>query len=204
MNQMNLPNKLTVIRLLMVPLCIIFIVLEKWMNADLAAFIAALLFSAASLTDMADGKIARKRNLVTDFGKFLDPVADKFLVIGCMMAVVLRYDNIRDWYFWVTLCVIAREFAVTSLRLVVSKSTGTVVAANWLGKVKTTVQIINILLVLMEPVLYRVLLPACAARDFLVKWIPLTAVSSALVVIFTLWSGFNYICCYGKFLKESM
>lgn len=210
MKKMNLPNKLTVIRLFLVPVCIAFILLEKVMNADLAAFLAAFVFTAASLTDMFDGKIARKYNLITDFGKFIDPLADKFMVIGCMVAIMLRYGNIREWYFWVVLTVIFREFAVTSLRLICSKNEGIVVAANKLGKIKTTMQIINILCVLMEPVIYHLLfnvilkMSDSKAALFLEKCPVLTVISSILVIIYTLWSGINYIKLYGGHLKESM
>lgn len=210
MKHMNLPNKLTVIRLCLVPVCILFILLEGVMNPFLAAFLAALVFSAASFTDMIDGKIARKYNLITDFGKFVDPLADKFMVIGCMLAILQRYGSIREWYFWVVLVVVFREFAVTSLRLICSKSTGVVVAANWLGKVKTTMQIINILCVLLEPVIYHLLFGlilkdgGSKIAGFLEKCPPLTVVSSVLVVIYTLWSGINYLKAYGGHLRESM
>ena len=202
--KMNLPNRLTVLRLILVPFCILFIVLEGVMNADLAAVIAAAFFTAASITDSLDGKIARKHNLITDFGKFLDPLADKFLVIGTMMAIIYRYDAIRSWFFWVVLIIVFRELAVTSLRLVVVNSSGLVVAANWLGKVKTTMQIICILSVLLEPVLYRLIVPAGAVKDFLLKWLPITVISSALAVLFTVWSLINYFRIYGKHLTSSM
>ena len=202
--KMNLPNRLTVLRLILVPFCILFIVLEGVMNADLAAVIAAAFFTAASITDSLDGKIARKHNLITDFGKFLDPLADKFLVIGTMMAIIYRYDAIRSWFFWVVLIIVFRELAVTSLRLVVVNSSGLVVAANWLGKVKTTMQIICILSVLLEPVLYRLIVPAGAVKDFLLQWLPITVISSALAVLFTVWSLINYFRIYGKHLTSSM
>ena len=202
--KMNLPNRLTVLRLILVPFCILFIVLEGVMNADLAAVIAAAFFTAASITDSLDGKIARKHNLITDFGKFLDPLADKFLVIGTMMAIIYRYDSIRSWFFWVVLVIVFRELAVTSLRLVVVNSSGLVVAANWLGKVKTTMQIICILSVILEPILYRLIIPAGAVKDFLLQWLPITVISSALAVLFTVWSLINYFRIYGKHLTSSM
>jgi CDP-diacylglycerol--glycerol-3-phosphate 3-phosphatidyltransferase len=202
--KMNLPNRLTVMRMALIPFCILFIMLEGVIDADLAAFIAALIFAAASVTDALDGKIARKYGLVTDFGKFLDPLADKFLVIGCMLAILYRYDAIRPWYFWLVFIVIFREFTVTSLRLVVVNSSGIVVAANMLGKIKTTMQIVSVLAVLMEPVIYRLFLPEGGARDFLLQWIPLSLVSSFLAALFTLLSGINYLRIYGRHLTQSM
>ena len=106
--------------------------------------VGAFLFIAASLTDMLDGKIARKHNLVTDFGKFLDPLADKTLVIGALLACSIAYCDKIGWALgWVTFIVIFREFAVTSMRLVVVNTSGIVVAASMLGKIKTVSQMKN-------------------------------------------------------------
>ena len=90
-SKMNLPNKLTVMRMFMVPICIAAILIpEAWLDADLGAIIALVIFAAASITDAIDGKLARKYNLITDFGKFMDPLADKFLVLGSLLAILYR------------------------------------------------------------------------------------------------------------------
>ena len=203
MSKLNLPNKLTVMRLCMVPLCIAAVVMpDEWLGADLSAVIAAVIFIAASITDMIDGKLARSRGLVTDFGKFLDPLADKFMVMGTMLAVLYKYEQIRPWFFWVTLIVIFREFAVTSIRLVASTSGGVVVAANMLGKIKTTMQIICICSVLLEPVIYRTVGRFADGEviGFLLEWLPLTLISSLLTVVYTVWSGAEYIKGCWKYL----
>ena len=204
MSKLNLPNRLTVMRLIMVPFCIAAVVIpEDWIGADLSAVIAAVIFIAASLTDMIDGRIARSRGLITDFGKFLDPLADKFMVIGTMLAIVYRYENIRPWFFWVVLIVVFREFAVTSIRLVASTGGGVVVAASWLGKVKTTMQMICICCVLLEPVIFRGFLSLFGDSSVIGFWLdhlPLTVVSSVLTVIYTIWSGVNYIKGCWKYL----
>ncbi|MCQ2354619.1 MAG: CDP-diacylglycerol--glycerol-3-phosphate 3-phosphatidyltransferase [Clostridia bacterium] len=204
MSKLNLPNRLTVMRLIMVPFCIAAVVIpEGWIGADLSAVIAAVIFIAASLTDMVDGRIARSRGLITDFGKFLDPLADKFMVIGTMLAIVYRYENIRPWFFWVVLIVVFREFAVTSIRLVASTGGGVVVAASWLGKVKTTMQMICICCVLLEPVIFRGFLSLFGDSPVIGFWLdhlPLTVVSSVLTVIYTIWSGVNYIKGCWKYL----
>lgn len=125
---MNLPNKLTIARILMIPLCLLFL-LVKWNT------VAAVVFLLACLTDFLDGYIARSQNLVTNFGKFADPVADKILVLSCM--AVLLYQHLLPW--WVVVIVIIRELAVDGLRLVAVEQ-GVVIPAGQLGKVKTVVQ----------------------------------------------------------------
>ena len=139
--KMNLPNKLTVIRMIMVPIFVIVLMLS---DAVWASVLGIVLFVGAAFTDMLDGKIARKHNLVTDFGKFLDPLADKFMVIGAMLVILYRSmmaevqnELFCNIFFWAVVIVIFRELAVTSIRLVASGSKGVVLAANMLGKIKT-------------------------------------------------------------------
>lgn len=189
---MNLPNKLTVSRIILTPFCIAFIMLKDF---SWSAPIGAFFFLLIALTDMLDGKIARKHNLITDFGKFIDPLADKFMVIGALLVILYKYDNIRPVFIWAVIIVIFRELAVTSIRLVASSSSGVVIAANWLGKIKTVTQIVCICAVIIEPILYTIpfLVP-------LAKYLPITYASTALMVIFTIWSGLNYILTYWKFL----
>lgn len=133
---MNLPNKLTVARIILVPFCMFFIAFTG-MNDTAARIIALVLFSLTSLTDMLDGKIARKYNLITDFGKFLDPVADKLLIIGSYLAILVRYREnavFTQVMFWCLFVIFFRELGVTSLRMIVADKV--VIAANWMGKLQ--------------------------------------------------------------------
>lgn len=136
---MNLPNKLTVARIIATPIFLALMVIEFKFH-----YVAALVvFVLASLTDMWDGQIARKRNLVTDFGKFLDPVADKMLTTAAFLAFLAK--GVGDGIVWIVFLVLFREFLITSLRLVVVSSGGKVIAANIWGKAKTVSQMIGII-----------------------------------------------------------
>ena len=196
MKKMNLPNKLTVLRLCLVP---VFVVIMMLSNAVWASVVGLVLFIGASLTDMLDGKIARKYNLVTDFGKFMDPLADKFMVIGAMFVILYRSLSLysdrlfSNVFFWAFLIVIFRELAVTSIRLVVSGSSGIVIAANMLGKIKTCTQIACVICCIAEPVIYELL-------EIGTKHLYVSLATSALMLIFTLRSGINYIASYWKYL----
>jgi CDP-diacylglycerol--glycerol-3-phosphate 3-phosphatidyltransferase len=125
---MNLPNKLTLLRILLIP---VFMVVLYW-GFPGATYVALVIFIIASITDLLDGKIARKYNLVTDFGKFADPLADKMLVTAAMLWFVEQ----GRMPAWMLLIVICREFAVSGLRMIASDK-GRVIAAGWSGKVKT-------------------------------------------------------------------
>ena len=201
-SKMNLPNKLTVMRMCLVPVCIAAILIpEAWLDPDLTAIIALVIFATASITDAIDGKLARKYNLITDFGKFMDPLADKFLVLGSFLAILYRYEHLKTWLFWAVLVVIFREFAVTSIRLVVSSSSGVVIAANWLGKVKTVTQMTSIFVLLLEPVVYHTIEKSGVdLPDFLDTYPPATIALCALMTFFTLWSGINYLAAYWSYL----
>ena len=194
--KMNLPNKLTVLRLILVP---IFVVIMMVSTALWASAVGLALFIIASLTDMLDGKIARKHGLVTDFGKFMDPLADKFMVIGAMFVILHRALSVysdklfANVFFWAFMIVIFRELAVTSIRLVVSGSSGIVVAANMLGKIKTCTQIACVICCIAEPVIYGLL-------EMETDFLPVSLVTAGLMLIFTLWSGINYIASYWKYL----
>lgn len=189
---MNLPNKLSVIRMIMVPVFVVVMMLpfEPW-----SSIVGVALFIIASLTDMLDGKIARKYNLITDFGKFIDPLADKFMVIGALLVILYKYENIRPLFIWATIIVIFRELAVTSIRLVASSSSGVVIAANSLGKIKTCTQIACVCSVIIEPLIYSI-----PALGFMNAYLPLTYLTTVLMIIFTLWSGIHYIVSYWKYL----
>ncbi|MDN6639346.1 MAG: CDP-diacylglycerol--glycerol-3-phosphate 3-phosphatidyltransferase, partial [Tetragenococcus sp.] len=146
---MNLPNKLTVIRMLMIPLFMAIVVAPiDWGvltvgNTQLAMtnLVGAILFAVASFTDWLDGKIARNRGLVTNFGKFADPLADKMLVMTAFILLV-ELDKAPGWVIAIIVC---RELAVTGLRLIIVEQNGSVLAAGWPGKIKTTTQMFAII-----------------------------------------------------------
>ena len=195
---MNLPNKLSVLRICLVPVFIIVMMLPETLfpGFDIwGPILGAVIFIAASLTDMLDGKIARKYNLITDFGKFIDPLADKFMVIGALLVIVYRYADIRPVFIWATIIVIFRERAVTSIRLVASSSSGVVIAAKYIGKVKTVSQILCICAVIIEPLIYKI-----PALQFMNPYMPLTYLTTLVMTVFTLWSGIDYLVSYWKYL----
>ncbi|SHJ42208.1 CDP-diacylglycerol--glycerol-3-phosphate 3-phosphatidyltransferase [Pseudobutyrivibrio xylanivorans] len=136
---MNLPNKLTLLRVIMIPFFVFFLLIKPESTA--LRIIADLIFIAASLTDMADGKIARKYNLVTNFGKFMDPLADKLLVCSAMICLI----QTRQLAAWYVIVIIAREFIISGFRLIAAEN-GLVIAANIFGKIKTTTQMIMIVI----------------------------------------------------------
>lgn len=140
--KLNLPNKLTIIRIFLVPVFMILLIAVP--DETLCRVLAAIVFILTALTDMLDGKIARKRGLITNFGKFMDPLADKFMVFGALLCILYRFDYIRPVFIWAAAIVMFRELAVTSIRLVASGQEGLVIAASWLGKVKTVTQVVCI------------------------------------------------------------
>ena len=161
--------------------------------------LGAIIFLLTALTDMLDGKIARKQGLVTDFGKFMDPLADKFMSISAMMCIIYRYsDNkvIFNIFMFLVLITVCRELAVTSIRLVVAKNANIAVAANMHGKVKTVAQIVTIMAALLEPVL--------AMIPFLgfFGYFPITIISSVITLVMTIWSGMIYLTTYWKYLDN--
>ena len=137
---MNLPNKLTLLRIILIP---VFMVVLYW-GFPGANYVALAIFVVASFTDMLDGKIARKYNLVTDFGKFADPLADKMLVTAARRWFV----EIGQMAAWMLLIVIVREFAVSGLRMIASDK-GRVIAAGWSGKVKTASTMVCIVIMFL-------------------------------------------------------
>ena len=140
---MNLPNKLTIIRILMVPVFILFLLTE--LGGRFNHLITLVLFVAASLTDLLDGYLARKNNLVTNFGKFMDPLADKLLVCSALIC----FAATRQLPAWMVIVIIAREFIISGFRLIASDE-GVVIAASYWGKIKTVVQITMIIAVIIE------------------------------------------------------
>ena len=141
---MNLPNKLTILRVIMIPFFVIALMLEGGANQTYRC-IAAAIFIIASLTDMLDGKIARKYNLVTNFGKFMDPLADKLLVCSALICMI----ELGQLPAWMVLIIIAREFIISGFRLVASDN-GVVIAASYWGKWKTTFQMISVVLLVLN------------------------------------------------------
>lgn len=199
---MNLPNKLTILRVILVPAFVI--VLTVGIPTPWSYGIAAAVFLMTALTDMLDGKIARKYDLVTDFGKFMDPLADKFMVFASMITLLVTdgFEYLRPILLWVTLVVILRELAVTSMRLVVSgKASATSLAANMLGKVKTVSQIVFIMTALLEPIVFGVILRfASVVAELHI----LTYLTMAFMTVMTVWSGMQYIIGYAKMIDMDM
>ena len=140
---MNLPNKLTVLRVIMVPFFVFFMLTDVGGAAN--KWIALVLFIVASLTDMLDGKIARKYNLVTNFGKFMDPLADKLLVCSAMICLI----QTGQLAAWIVVIIIAREFIISGFRLIASDN-GVVIAASYWGKFKTTFQMLMVIVLILN------------------------------------------------------
>ena len=212
-SKMNLPNKLTVLRLIMVPIFMAVMLLPVLGSFSLETtmilnVIGAFLFIAASVTDMLDGKIARKHNLVTDFGKFMDPLADKFMVIGALICIFFEASMsgnkvMSTVFFFALVIILFRELAVTSIRLVASSSGGVVIAANMLGKIKTVTQIVAISSAMLEPVLWRsinMIAGVAVIPETMITYPPITLVSTVVTIYFTIHSGINYIAGAWKYL----
>ena len=212
--KLNLPNKLTLARMFMVPFLMIFITFDFGLGVW-SRLIAAGFFALASATDFLDGYLARRDNLVTNFGKFMDPLADKLMVFVALIS--LCYVTGRDTIFLgndifgetvidkaesvygvcllaATVIVIFRELAVTSMRMVVTNTDGVVIAANWLGKVKTCVQIGFILSAIIEPMFDYAFLGGHA-----VSYVMMAAMS-----VLTIWSGAVYFKAYWKYINPSV
>ena len=169
---MNLPNKLTMMRVVLVPVFMIFAAVSHYGTADFHAaymLIAGVIFAIASITDFLDGYLARKNHLVTDFGKFMDPLADKLLVVAAMLLFVEQHRMPA----WALLLVVAREFAVTGLRLI-AVDNGRVIAAAWSGKIKTASTMVAICLMLL----------------WNIPW--LNTVCWVVIVVTTVYSGVEY------------
>ena len=140
---MNLPNKLTLLRVCMIPFFVVFMLTD--LGGAYGKYIALALFAAASLTDMLDGKIARKYNLVTNFGKFMDPLADKLLVCSAMICLTVQGRLAA----WIVIVIISREFIISGFRLVASDN-GVVIAASYWGKFKTVFQMLMIIVLILD------------------------------------------------------
>lgn len=157
---MNLPNKLTVIRMIIVPFFVFFLLYDNGQNYTFR-MIALVLFIIASLTDTLDGKIARKYHLITDFGKFMDPLADKLLVCSALICLI----QLGQIPAWMVVIIIGREFVISGFRLVASDN-GVVIPANYWGKFKTTFQMIAVILMILD-------IPALHLLTVIITWIAL-------------------------------
>lgn len=148
---MNLPNKITLFRIILVPIIMIIASIEKlnyilFYNVTCQNLIILIIFAIASFSDFLDGYIARKKNLITNFGKFADPLADKILVISLLIILLVQGTILKSF---VVIIIIIREFAVTGIRLIAAEK-NIVIAAGWLGKIKTNLQIVLIILLLIN------------------------------------------------------
>ena len=164
---MNLPNKLTILRVIMIPFFVVFM-LTGW-GGEASRWISLAIFVVASLTDLLDGHLARKHNLVTNFGKFMDPLADKLLVCSALIALV----DLNKIAAWIVIIIIAREFIISGFRLVASDN-GVVIAASYWGKFKTTFQMVMICLMIAN-------IEALSVVTTIVMWIALVLTIISLV-----------------------
>ena len=151
---MNLPNKLTILRMVLIPFFVLFLLAPLFENPMMGRHIALVIFIAASITDTLDGYIARKHNMITDFGKFMDPLADKLLVCAALICLV----SLAEIPAWIVIVIISREFIISGFRLIAADN-GIVIAASWWGKVKTICQMVMIIVILLHfsPAPFRVL-----------------------------------------------
>ncbi len=194
---LNVPNTLSIIRVLLVPVFVLTLVFMR--NIEIWGLVVpALVFLLTALTDMLDGKIARKYNLVTDFGKFIDPLADKFMVIGSQIAILAHLFLIGEStealvFMAVVLIILLRELGVTSLRLVVAGNSGIVVAASMLGKIKTVSQMIGTVVIILEPVIFPFF-----AENHIAAYICM-----GIMAFTTLFSGIDYLKAYMPYIDTN-
>jgi CDP-diacylglycerol---glycerol-3-phosphate 3-phosphatidyltransferase len=192
----NLPNKITVSRIFMIPIFVLLMLVPfSWGELTLgdesiavSHIVGTLVFIIASATDWVDGYYARKLNLVTNMGKFLDPLADKLLVAAALI-VLVDLDRLYD-QSWIVIVIISREFAVTGLRLLLA-DTGEVVAANMLGKIKTWAQIVAISALLLKNLPFSLI-------NF-----PFANIALWIALFFTVWSGWDYFVKNKAVFKNS-
>ena len=165
---MNLPNKLTILRVIMIPFSVAALMVDGGTNQTMR-YVAAAIFIIASLTDMLDGKIARKYNLVTNFGKFMDPLADKLLVCSALICMI----ELGQLPAWMVIIIISREFIISGFRLVAADN-GVVIAASYWGKFKTVFQMVGVVLLILN-------IEALSVITSLVIWIALILTVVSLV-----------------------
>ena len=193
---LNLPNTLSLIRCLLVPVFVVALLFMREIKIW-GVIVPAIIYGITAFTDMLDGKIARKYNLVTDFGKFIDPLADKFMVIASMITILvwmlLRGEQLQALIFvWVVLVILLRELGVTSLRLVVAGNSVIVVAASMLGKLKTVSQMVGTVVLIVEPII-----------PFFCDNHILSYVMMAIMTFTTLFSGLDYLKAYLPYIDSN-
>lgn len=200
---MNLPNKLTVFRMILVPIFLIVAYVGipgTLLGISNTYWVLNIIFIIASLTDKLDGSIARKYNLVTNFGKFLDPIADKILVLSALVMLV-EFGKIPAW---IPIIVLSREFLVSGYRLVAAQSSGKVIAANIWGKVKTVTQMLAIILIFIDGYNFFDFIQKHSEMN--IFGLILNVVTSILMlisVIATIFSGWNYLKGGKDLLKDA-
>ncbi len=196
---MNLPNKLTIFRIILVPIMVIIPLCpinQEFLGLPLKWIIVDLIFIIASITDKLDGYIARSKNQVTTFGKFLDPIADKILVISAM--ILLVEDGRLPSY--IPIIVLAREFAVSGYRLIAVEKGGTVIAASNWGKLKTVTQMLAIILAFLDTNAFGACFTGTiAGGDFVLNSI--VTILMIIQVIATIFSGYDYLKGSKKLFK---
>lgn len=206
---MNLPNKLSMLRIILIPVTMFFMLpvsLFGWEPSGWNEFIArngmliaAIVFIIASITDFLDGQIARRYNMITNLGKFLDSLADKMLVIAVLIALV-AIGRISPWLLAI---IVLREFMVTGIRLLASKE-GVVMAAQMIGKIKTVTQMIAIIYIMFEPTIFKLVKTPGAASVHDIPWIMTVGdILFGICVIMTIISGIDYLTHNLKYFKES-
>lgn len=200
---MNLPNKLTLFRIILVPIMVIvsfFDIPGSFLGISTTMWIMELIFIIASITDKLDGYLARKNNQVTNFGKFLDPIADKILVVAAMILFV----EMGRLPAWIPIIVIFREFAVSGYRLIAVQNSGKVIAANVWGKLKTVTQMIAIILMFLTTQPYFAFVNSeliyMTTGDFVMNI--LASIFMTISVIATIFSGYEYLKGGKDLLKD--
>ena len=201
MNQkMNLPNKLTIFRVILVPIMVIIPFLgiqgDLW-GIPIAYLVIDFIFILASLTDKLDGYLARSRNQVTTFGKFLDPLADKILVLAAMLMLV----EMGKLPAWIPIIVLAREFLVSGYRLIAVQKGGEVIAASKWGKLKTVTQMVAIILAFLDLYAFEECFNgSLQGADFILNLV--VTVMMIIQTIATIFSGIDYMRGFKKYLKD--
>lgn len=192
---MNLPNKLTILRIILVPIMVIIPFLNiqgEFFNIPISLLIIDAIFIIASITDKLDGSIARKRNLVTNFGKFLDPIADKILVLAAMVMLV----EMNKLPAWIPIIVLFREFVVSGYRLIAVENGGQVIAASIWGKIKTATQMVAIILMFIDKFAFANFLNTTIRATMSSFELIFNIIVSTLMfvsVIAAIFSGWDYI-----------
>lgn len=196
-NTLNIPNALSLLRAMLVPIFVITLIFMRHIPVW-GKVVPALIYALTALTDMLDGKIARKYHLITDFGKFIDPLADKFMVLGSLISMLVLMPMEGNYteatvFVFVVLVILLRELGVTSLRLVVAGKEGIVVAASIFGKIKTISQMVGTLIILLEPVLF----PFCAQNHIIAY------LAMGIMTFTTLFSGWDYLKSYLPYIDSN-